>query len=668
MQCLRLLLGLMLCVAISARANEATSLCPGVAQRAALATAANRDGDTPETVQRQRWESLLAAHRACSDADAEATALAAWTDHSMRRQARDDALSSETARYALAARVNLKWQRADAALRLGKLLTERGEMDLAERRLRESSALFEELQAWSEAADAQSRLSRFNRLAGDYLAALTDEQAALVMRRHIDPPPNVWRSLLNLAVLYEQLELADDARRRYAEALDEAEREGNELNVAIVLSDFAGFLNDFGAVDAPQALAMAERALAIVQPAGDLVQIAGAHMQIGRAQMNLDHLDQAERAFATALPLAVTADHRAMQAHVQFRYGELALRQHKPQLALQRVDAARLIYEAQGNRHRLVKVHTLLESIYEQLGDGLNAARSGRERFRLRDDLIGSKATGKLGELLSRFELTEERRRSERLAEEKAVAELRLVAERRQLLSIYLVVAAIAIALLLLGWRYVTARRLNRLLSERNALVQAQAEQLELANRQLTDQSERLYRSSITDALTGTHNRAHGMHRLHQLLVELQASNRQPCVLLIDVDHFKAINDTHGHPVGDRVLVHIAAALQQNLPQGAVLSRVGGEEFMVLLDDASIDTALALGNRLRIAVREATSELGARAGGVTISVGITSCRSLPECTPQHAYSAADEALYQAKHDGRDRVCTHAGVRQSARPH
>jgi diguanylate cyclase (GGDEF)-like protein len=388
-------------------------------------------------------------------------------------------------------------------------------------------------------------------------------------------------------------------------------------------------------------------------------------LQVGRAQLNLGHLELAERALREALEHATKADHRSMQAHILLRYGELAQLQGNSTLALQRVNAARELYEAQANRHRLVKVHTTLEQIHESRGDSLNAAISGRERFRLRDELIGAKATGKLGELLSRFELSEERRRNERLQQEKAVAEIQLRAESQQLKLIYLIAAAIGVALLLLGWRHFTARRLYRLLHDQNQIVLAQAAQLRQANQQLTEQSERLYRASITDALTGVNNRAQGMLRLHEL-VHASATGRRQAVMLIDVDLFKSINDNYGHPVGDQVLVTVARVLHQALPEGAELSRVGGEEFMVLVPDADQRQLFDIGNALRAQVRAATVEVAGQRIGVTISVGICAIDELLHVSAHQAYAAADDALYRAKRGGRDCVCMHARVEIDAR--
>lgn len=647
---------LLLAIAGSARPAWAqAAACQPPAARAILQEAAARQDRVGFDERRARWQSLIEAQRACGDVAAEAEALAGWSEVAKEANRRDEALAGETARHALAVRAGLDHHRAVAAQHIGILLMERGESDLAVRRLREAAEALEALGDWAQAAETHSRLSRWSRQSGDYVAALTDEQAALAMRRRIQPPPNVWRSLLNLAVLYEQLELHEDARRRYADALDEAEREGNDANVAIVLTAFSGYLNDFGTADSAQALAMAERGLAIVRREGDPVQVASALLQVGRAHANLRHAAEANTAYVEGLQLATSVQHRAMIAHLNLRHGELAMAEGDLDQALERIEAARVGYESLGNRHRLVKVHASLEELHLRRGDPLAAAQAGRERFRLRDELLGSMATGKLGELLSRFELTEERLRNERLEQEKEVAELTLVAERRLLQSIYLVAGAIGLALLLLAWRHLTARRLYRLLHQQNQLVVAQAEQLTAANRQLTEQSQRLYQTSITDALTQVHNRAYGMQRLQEWLAPGSGAPGCPSVILFDVDHFKSINDRYGHPVGDQVLVAVAQAMRKALPDSAELCRVGGEEFMVLVGDDFLRPAVEVAEQLRRTVQELQIEACGQRIGVTVSAGVCRAAALPDRSPHRAYAAADAALYLAKGGGRNRV-------------
>lgn len=646
-----LLLTLLLSLPGAARACPDEASLAASLQAASVATAADAakaDAD---------WRALIAETARCADPARQLRVLGAWTDASMRVGASEAALDSERDRHALAAARADRRIQAEAAARLGQILADRGEMDLARRRLEEAAGLWTGLDERMAAADARSRLSRLHRRTGDYLQALREEQESLRLRRLESPPPSLWRSVLNIAVLYEQLEQPDEARRRYAEALDEAERGAGEAEIAVVLASFAGFLNDLGVDDAAQAAAMAERALGIEQRLDRPVQRAGAWLQLGRAQMSLQRLAEADRSYAEAWALAERVSHRAMLAHIGFRWGELAHAQGRAALALERLEAARRAYESQGNRHRLAKVHLVLESVHRSLGDPLAAAESGREHYRLRDALLGSPAMARIGELLREFEVGEERLRSAQLEREKAEAELRLLAERRKLQNLMIGGLMVASVLALMGWRHYTVERLYRVLRERNRVVQAQAEQLKQANDQLTEQSRLLYQHSITDPLTGVANRAHGMQLLERAAAETAVDAPTLAVLVVDIDHFKAINDEHGHPVGDQALIAVAEALHHGLPAGGSLARLGGEEFLIVLKQSSPGSARQLADALRqrVAALRLPSDHGVLSP--TISIGIACARpGQPDTSARALYAAADAALYAAKREGRNRVC------------
>lgn len=639
---------------------------------AAAAPAQPGDCPAPATIQTRltqieadaRTDAALAAfaqlHQTllpCADAKRESALLMRWSNYAVNHGQSDAALVSEKLRYQLAVRASLVTDRADAAGRLGILLAERGELDLAERRLLEAAAGMETHGQLPEAAEMYSRLSRLHRRAGDYIGALSDEQRALSLRRRIDPPPNVWRSLLNLAVLYEQLEQSTEARRLYGEALDEAEREGVEVSVARVLNGFAGFLNDFGAEHAPQALAMAQRALQLDRPRGGVARIAGGLLQTGRAQLNLGHLEAAEAALSEGLALAAKMTAPALRTHFQLRMGELALAQGRVDLALARVEAARVAYESQGNKHRLIKVQALLERIHTRRGNALAAAHAGREQFRLRDALLGGRANGRISELLARFELGEERLRNTQLAQAKALAELSARNERRQAQLVGILAAVIAVALLLLGWRHLTVRRLLRQIADSRDLIRAQAEQLQRNHTQLVEHSERLLQHSITDALTGIANRARIMDQLREALDQARVDRPESRVacLLLDIDHFKLVNDRHGHPAGDLALIAVAQSLESALrDSGAVAGRVGGEEFLVMVTGAAAAQVDALAEAVRVALAGNPVVLSdGTVLSLTVSVGVH-CAVAGE-TVEQVYSHADSALYMAKRSGRNCV-------------
>jgi diguanylate cyclase (GGDEF)-like protein len=162
---------------------------------------------------------------------------------------------------------------------------------------------------------------------------------------------------------------------------------------------------------------------------------------------------------------------------------------------------------------------------------------------------------------------------------------------------------------------------------------------------------ERLRAEADRDYLTGLANRRRFRKALGQE-VERWRRYGLPCALvLIDVDHMKRINDTHGHPAGDRVICFVADAIEELSRDNDTAARLGGEEFALLLAGAASEKAFLAAERLRRAVcGESLDEVGV----VTVSLGVASC-------PAHArserelFSAADAALYRAKRGGRDRA-------------
>ena len=173
---------------------------------------------------------------------------------------------------------------------------------------------------------------------------------------------------------------------------------------------------------------------------------------------------------------------------------------------------------------------------------------------------------------------------------------------------------------------------------------------LDAVNETLRQQNEELERLSASDSLTGLSNRRILTQRLSEELLRSQRQSHSFTVLMLDVDHFKKYNDAYGHPAGDEVLKKVANILRNCTRAGDCTARYGGEEFAVLLSGKSADTALQLAERIR--TRVAAEEFVG--GKVTISGGIAEFPHHGH-TAEAVISSADEALYEAKRQGRNRV-------------
>lgn len=166
-----------------------------------------------------------------------------------------------------------------------------------------------------------------------------------------------------------------------------------------------------------------------------------------------------------------------------------------------------------------------------------------------------------------------------------------------------------------------------------------------------------LYQGATSDELTGILNRRSFLKRLHEEHAALKRHGWEACIALIDADHFKKVNDTHGHPAGDAVLVELARRLAAGVRTEDVVGRYGGEEFILLIRQSGLEGATRMLERIRSdvegrAFRVPTSE-GELAIPVTVSVGVAELA--PDREPDSSIAAADQALYRAKAEGRNRV-------------
>lgn len=173
---------------------------------------------------------------------------------------------------------------------------------------------------------------------------------------------------------------------------------------------------------------------------------------------------------------------------------------------------------------------------------------------------------------------------------------------------------------------------------------------INLALNIIEDLHHRLIEQAILDPLTGAFNRRHMDSCLDYAIERSKRAGAPATLLLIDVDHFKRINDTHGHVAGDRVLGEIVRVVSQRARKLDLLFRIGGEEFLLLLPDTREDSAAIVAEDIRIAVAAAALLKELR---VTVSIGVSELH--PGETASTWLKHADDAMYVAKNNGRDRV-------------
>ncbi len=197
-----------------------------------------------------------------------------------------------------------------------------------------------------------------------------------------------------------------------------------------------------------------------------------------------------------------------------------------------------------------------------------------------------------------------------------------------------------------------------KILLNLNEQILSQKTELERLNQELAAKNEALYRAATTDRLTGIFNRSYLMEVLLREFINSQRYRNPLVCILLDIDHFKSFNDTHGHIIGDFVLKETAQRIGNCVREGDVLARYGGEEFVVVLPNTTLSSGVAVAEKIRADVESATYNYQDLQLKVTISLGVTDINLGAPQSEDKMLQYADEALYAAKRGGRNRVVSY----------
>jgi diguanylate cyclase (GGDEF)-like protein len=205
------------------------------------------------------------------------------------------------------------------------------------------------------------------------------------------------------------------------------------------------------------------------------------------------------------------------------------------------------------------------------------------------------------------------------------------------------------LAAVAIGWG------LSVLLWRKFTTITLQQAQLEEANAELQSKQKELQRLTRLDGLTGLYNRNTFVELTRQELVRAQRQGSSTTILLLDLDFFKRVNDTWGHPAGDAVLKNVASVANSTVRATDLVGRLGGEEFIILLPNTSLEAARKLAEKLRANLEHTPTPWEQTRITSTVSIGVASTTASENRDFDHLYSHADKALYAAKEKGRNRV-------------
>jgi diguanylate cyclase (GGDEF)-like protein len=460
-------------------------------------------------------------------------------------------------------------------------------------------------------------------LLGQQGHAIRDFLVAQRLYEKTGHPIDAESNLLNLAIAYRRLGDTDRALDYFQQSAAYAERIGDWGGLGSTLMQQGYLYEDTGR--ASDAVALYERALEISRKQSDPYGVASAHLAMaypailkGDYSRALGLLDRAQAEFKAV-------GDQSNQDMIGLRRGQAlaGLGHHAQALAQYQRSAAAV--ERNGNLRYQAMLYQARARSEEALGQ-LDGALSDLKRYIAVDRTIDSTNRAQQAEEL-RFQFDSTRRDSEnrRLLAEKALRDSQfdtlLEARRWQWTAIALGSLLVALLVGLVMRQFARARNLHMLAS--------------------------------TDPLTGVANRRHIERFGAQAVAQARARSLPLTIVTFDIDHFKQVNDAHGHLVGDQVLIRLAHACQGVLRHGDLLGRTGGEEFLVVLPDTRLDQALPIAQRLRAASTGLDLTDVPGQGPVTISLGLTELRAEDDLGT--LLGRVDRALYRAKSAGRDRI-------------
>ena len=605
-------------------------------------------------VEWQRVAELSARRRDATDL---ANALAQRVEIALSQgdYARCEALAEELGK--VAATTNNQTQAAFAEANLGVVERRRGHLDSALSHQNRALTLYRLAQDSYGTAQSLTNLATVYRDRGDFAKALDMALEAVALRERTGDRLEI--AYRNVALLYREIEDAATARQYFERALDVAAKRASPAAYSPVVGAYAGLLNDLGEHAAAQAAA--EEALAIDLALGDRPHQGLERLELGRALLGQHENDAASAELEASLKLGRELGQREIVARSLLHLADIALIEHDRLRAHGLLDEAIAGLEAARLRPQLALAYAAREQLARADHDDTDALRFAHKYAAEREELLGIRASRQLAALETRHARAESEQRLALLAKDNELQSVLLGKQRLERRASLVAMAGLFVLLLLMVWRFVGVNQLNHALAKRNAEVERQRIALANANGKLEKQAVDLYQAAITDSMTGVANRAHSLNQLARSIDECAPAGRELAVLLIDFDHFKQINDLHGHLFGDSVLVAGVDAMRRCLRSDDLLGRIGGEEFVAIVSDRDPEAVIALAERLRLRVAEKLGELGLEpAIATTVSIGVARLAQLePPLRVEALLEAADKALYAAKSGGRNRVQRYA---------
>jgi diguanylate cyclase (GGDEF)-like protein len=444
---------------------------------------------------------------------------------------------------------------------------------------------------------------------GDVPQALDNHLAALEIEEALGNDAGRAATLRTIGVVYSRSGDPQTGLDYFSQSLALCERMGDDVGRAKTLNNIGVNLNDLRRHE--ESLAALQKALALYEAAGLALQQSGTLVNLGLTLEKLGRPADAEASFHRALALAEATGHMYCVVDAMLSLGRLAAAQGRTADARARLETALAGALQFRLKQATSECHDALASLHERCGDHAKALSHYREFHALEREVLLKSSERQLKAVQTRYQLAAAQREAE-------IHRLRHVE-----------------------------------LADANAELEQLNNSLRAADEQKTRLLERLERQTYEDSLTGLPNRRLLEKRFADEFSRAARHTRPLAVALIDVDHFKRINDRHSHAVGDAALRELARLLAASVRHTDFIARLGGEEFVMLLVETDAESARAACEKLRETVAAHDWKRVHTALALTVSIGYSADTAVPGF--ERMLAVADRHLYVAKARGRNCV-------------
>jgi diguanylate cyclase (GGDEF)-like protein len=571
-------------------------------------------------------EQALALIRLHPDTDLEIRARLLLCDYYSERDGSAAQLQIDAATTLLA-------QAQRKGLRAGVLTCQGETLETAGNYAR-ADAQFDEAVAVATAANDEQMLAEalFSRgylraLRGEYAAGMSDVRRSQQLYERINMPQYALTVLNTIATIYNRMGEHEQAAQIYERARSQQHDAGLRRDEAVTLYNLGRARLRLGEWDAARAgysgcLALSKELKYTRGEAYSLLGLASVDNATGDPNGALSKLDR-------GIELQRQSPDARLDAQIQLARGTALRQLQRGAEALSALKQSEAVFKQADSLEELGTTYDELATVYAQTGDWRSAYAYRADAQMTSEKLLHNQLDQRFATLKVEFDTAAKEKENTLLLSQNALDQKALAQDRR---ANTLQTVVILLSLMLLGLLTTMVLRQRR-------------------------GTRRMHALAMTDELTGVPNRRALLTHLDALL---QRQDEPPCaILIIDIDHFKSINDRYGHPAGDETLRVFTAKLRSAVTEPAFLGRLGGEEFVVILPHTSLADACRVADQ--ICAQTPAMDLAPSLDGrrITVSIGVTA--SIRPDSVRAVLRRADAALYAAKHAGRNCVRTDLAV-------